>query len=102
MAKHRAEFNRLKNSLIDEWELKTGQTWPTYLEDVIGKNGNVVRKAGSEYDAHHIILLKILMVAIMNGGIFTLLDFQMNIKLVYIELDHQLENYLIKEGILNV
>ncbi len=49
-----------------------------------------------------IILLKILMVVIMNGGIFTLLDFQMNIKLVYIELDHQLENYLIKEGILNV
>ena len=55
VAKHRAEFNRLKNSLIDEWELKTGQTWPTYLEDVIGKNGNVVRKAGSKYDAHHII-----------------------------------------------
>ena len=49
-----------------------------------------------------IILLKILMVVIMNGGIFTLLDFQMNIKLVYIELDRQLENYLIKEGILNV
>ncbi|RSI14020.1 Ribonuclease YxiD [Streptococcus sanguinis] len=55
VAKHRAEFNRLKNSLIDEWELKTGQTWPTYSEDVIGKNGNVVRKAGSKYDAHHII-----------------------------------------------
>ena len=55
VAKHRAEFSRLKNSLIDEWELKTGQTWPTYLEDVIGKNGNVVRKAGSKYDAHHII-----------------------------------------------
>jgi|UPI0005183920 hypothetical protein len=49
-----------------------------------------------------IILLKILMVSIMNGGIFILLDFQMNIKLVYIELDRQLENYLIKEGILNV
>ena len=30
VAKHRAEFNRLKNSLIDEWELKTGLTWPTY------------------------------------------------------------------------
>ena len=55
VAKHRAEFNRLKNSLIDEWELKTGQTWPTYSEDVIGTNGNVVRKAGSKYDAHHII-----------------------------------------------
>ena len=56
VAKHRAEFNRLKNSLIDEWELKTGQTWPTFSEDVIGKNGNVVRKAGSKYDAHHIII----------------------------------------------
>jgi len=30
VAKHRAEFNRLKNSLIDEWELKIGLTWPTY------------------------------------------------------------------------
>ena len=30
LAKHRAEFNRLKNSLINEWELKTGLTWPTY------------------------------------------------------------------------
>ena len=55
VSKHRAEFNRIKNSLIDEWELKTGQNWPIYSEDVIGKNGNVVRKAGSKYDAHHII-----------------------------------------------
>ena len=55
VSKHRAEFNRIKNSLIDEWELKTGRNWPIYSEDVIGKNGNVVRKAGSKYDAHHII-----------------------------------------------
>ncbi|KXT81427.1 hypothetical protein SORDD15_00663 [Streptococcus oralis] len=55
VSKHRAEFNRIKNSLIDEWELKTGQNWPIYSEDVIGKNGNIVRKAGSKYDAHHII-----------------------------------------------
>lgn len=55
VAKHRSEFNGVKNRLIKEWEENTGQNWPKYTEDVIGKNGNVVRKAGSKYDAHHII-----------------------------------------------
>ncbi len=49
-----------------------------------------------------ILLLKILMVEIMNGGIFTLLDFQMNIKQEYIEQDLQLENYLNNEVTLDV
>ncbi|RDU23251.1 T7SS effector LXG polymorphic toxin [Anaerosacchariphilus polymeriproducens] len=56
IARHRIEFNKVKNSLISEWEAKTGQKWPTYTEDVISaKTGKVVRKAGSKYDAHHII-----------------------------------------------
>ena len=38
----------------------------------------------------------------MNGGIFTLLDFQMNIKQEYIEQDLQLENYLNNEVTLDV
>ncbi|MGT2950266.1 hypothetical protein [Streptococcus cuniculi] len=50
VAKHRSEFNRVKNSLIKEWETKTGQIWPTYSEDVIGKNGKVVRRIGDSFD----------------------------------------------------
>ncbi|WP_434778952.1 HNH endonuclease signature motif containing protein [Neisseria sp. Ec49-e6-T10] len=55
VAKHRADFNRKKNNLINEWEKSTNQKWPTYSEDVIGENGKIVRKAGDKYDAHHII-----------------------------------------------
>ena len=55
-AKHRNEFNKVKNSLIEKWESNTGQKWPTYTEDVISPNtGKVVRKAGDKYDAHHVI-----------------------------------------------
>ncbi|WP_271002918.1 pre-toxin TG domain-containing protein, partial [Listeria seeligeri] len=53
---HRRRFNRIKDSLISEWEVQTGQTWPTYTEDIISeKTGEVIRKAGDPYDAHHII-----------------------------------------------
>ncbi|MBC1896778.1 hypothetical protein HCA68_03740 [Listeria booriae] len=53
---HRRDFNKVKNSLITEWELKTGQTWPTYSDDVISsKNGAVIRNRGELYDAHHLI-----------------------------------------------
>ena len=55
VAKSRAEFNKVKKQLIADWELNTGQKWPTYTEDIIGKNGNIVRKAGDKFDAHHII-----------------------------------------------
>ena len=55
-AKHRNEFNKIKNDLINQWEINTGQKWPIYNEDVISSNtGKVVRKAGDKYDAHHII-----------------------------------------------
>ena len=50
-AKHRNEFNKVKNSLIEKWESNTGQKWPTYTEDVISPNtGKVVRKAGDKYE----------------------------------------------------
>lgn len=52
---HRADFNRVKNDLIAEWEQHTGQSWPRYAEDQFSANGTLVRRAGQPYDAHHII-----------------------------------------------
>ena len=54
--RRRNEFNKVKNSLIEEWESNTGKKWPTYTEDVVSSNtGRIVRKVGDKYDAHHII-----------------------------------------------
>ena len=53
-AEKRAEFNKIKDSLIEEWEEKTGKKWPTYQEDVYSSNGSLIRRAGDKYDAHHI------------------------------------------------
>lgn len=53
--KKRKEFNKLKDKLIKEWEEKTGQEWPTYTEDLVNKDGKIIRKKGDKYDAHHII-----------------------------------------------
>ncbi|TDW08233.1 putative toxin of predicted polymorphic toxin system, partial [Breznakia blatticola] len=58
----RKDFKKSKNNLISEWEINTGQKWPTYTEDVVSPTtGKVLRKAGDKYDAHHIIELS-------NGG----------------------------------
>jgi hypothetical protein len=55
-AKHRAEFDKVKNKVIKEWEENTGQKWPVYNENVISeKTGKIIRKKGDKYDAHHII-----------------------------------------------
>ncbi|SDM25696.1 hypothetical protein [Sediminibacillus halophilus] len=55
-AKHRAEFDKVKNKVIKEWEENTGQKWPMYNENVISeKTGKIIRKQGDKYDAHHII-----------------------------------------------
>lgn len=55
-AKHRAEFDKVKNKVIKEWEENTGQKWPMYNENVISeKTGKIIRKKGDKYDAHHII-----------------------------------------------
>jgi len=53
--KKRKEFNKVKDKLIKEWEEKTGQDWPTYSEDIINKDGKIIRKKGDKYDAHHVI-----------------------------------------------
>ncbi len=57
-ANHVKKFNSAKKeALIKEWELQTGQLWPTFKvgEEVYSKNGTLLRKAGDKYDAHHII-----------------------------------------------
>lgn len=54
---HRRKFSTsVKNKQIAEWERQTGQTWPTYTEDVFNpETGAPWRNAGQPYDAHHII-----------------------------------------------
>ena len=53
-ARRRKQFNGMKKKLRREWELKTGEEWPRYKEDVI-VNGKVWRTKGQFYDAHHIV-----------------------------------------------
>lgn len=53
-AEMREEFYDKKGELKREWEQKNGIPWPKYEEDVYSSNGNLIRKAGSDYDAHHI------------------------------------------------
>lgn len=50
----RQQFNNQRNNLIGKWEEKNGREWPKYERDVYDKNGNIVRKAGDYYEAHHI------------------------------------------------
>ena len=50
----REEFDDVKASLKRQWEEQNGQPWPKYEEDVYSANGKLIRKAGSDYDAHHI------------------------------------------------
>ena len=50
----RDEFDDLKSGLKKEWEEKNGRPWPKYEHDVYSANGKLIRKAGSDYDAHHI------------------------------------------------
>ncbi|MED2794870.1 T7SS effector LXG polymorphic toxin [Bacillus wiedmannii] len=55
VAKRRDEFNSLREDLIKEWELKTGQKWPTYEEEILSRRGRVLRKVDRPYDAHHLV-----------------------------------------------
>lgn len=51
------EFKNSRASLIQKWEQMTGSTWPRYAEDVFNEAGDVIRRAGQPFDAHHIIEL---------------------------------------------
>ena len=53
----RNQFKNIRSSLIKEWEKNTETTWPRYAEDVVNEAGNVIRRAGQYFDAHHIIEL---------------------------------------------
>ena len=50
----RDEFDDLKATLKKQWEEKYGRPWPKYDHDIYSSNGKLIRKAGSDYDAHHI------------------------------------------------
>lgn len=53
---HRKLFtSKVKNELIKQWEAETGQSWPRYTTNIFDQDGDIVRKIGDYYDAHHII-----------------------------------------------
>lgn len=53
-AEMREEFDSMKNELKKQWEQENGRPWPKYEHDVYSANGKLIRKAGSDYDVHHI------------------------------------------------
>lgn len=53
-AEMRDEFDDKKAQLKKEWEEANKIPWPKYEEDVYSSNGKLIRRAGSDYDAHHI------------------------------------------------
>ena len=54
VAKRREEFDEKRTELKRQWEEKYGRPWPKYEHDVFSASGKLIRKAGSDYDAHHI------------------------------------------------
>jgi toxin YxiD len=53
---YRGEFKKSKDTLITQWEQKTGRTWPTYTQNVWGKNPvDPYKRIGDNFDAHEII-----------------------------------------------
>lgn len=53
-AKRREEFEDVKGDLKKQWEQEHGRPWPKYDHDVRSAGGKIIRKAGDDYDAHHI------------------------------------------------
>ncbi len=54
VAEMRDEFDDKKADLRKEWENIHEREWPKYENDVTNGEGKVIRKAGDNYDAHHI------------------------------------------------
>lgn len=50
----RKEFNSEKERLIAEWEKENGREWPVYENDIYNEYGEIVKRKGWKYDAHHI------------------------------------------------
>lgn len=59
VAELREQFDDNKAKLRKEWESLNNREWPKYKEDVYNEKGVRVRKAGDNYDAHHIQPLKL-------------------------------------------
>lgn len=53
----REEFADVKAALKREWERVNGRPWPKYDHDVYSASDKQIRKAGTDYDAHHILPL---------------------------------------------
>lgn len=53
-AKMKEEFVDKKAELKRQWEEKNGREWPKYDKDVYSESGKLIRKAGGDYDAHHV------------------------------------------------
>lgn len=54
VAEKRDEFDDKKAELKRQWEEENGCSWPKYEKDIYSTNGKLIRKEGSDYDAHHI------------------------------------------------
>jgi len=50
----REEFDDTKAKLRKEWESENGREWPKYTEDIYNDSGQIIRRKGDNYDAHHI------------------------------------------------
>lgn len=53
-AEMRENFDDVKADLKKQWEEENGRPWPKYDHDIYSSSGKLIRKAGSDYDAHHI------------------------------------------------
>lgn len=53
-AEARGEFDENKSDLKKQWEEQHSRPWPKYEQDVYSENGKLIRRAGVDYDAHHI------------------------------------------------
>lgn len=47
-------MSKAKERLIRDWEINNDALWPVYDHDIIDKDGNLVKRRGWKYDAHHI------------------------------------------------
>ena len=56
-AEKREQFTDNKRDLKRAWEQANGRPWPKYEHDIYSASGKLIRKAGMDYDAHHILPL---------------------------------------------
>lgn len=59
VAEKRRDFEKQKIALRKAFEEKYGREFPKEKKDVVSDDGNIVRKAGSCYELHHIVPLSL-------------------------------------------